>query len=148
MSWVLNLIHSNNSEHIVIWTLMYPFTPLWQFFCQLSSLTIGYPNLGFNSYSITFFVPMYSSCIPPSHHTVLWNFHCSPFLKTWFFFQCVWCVWCPWHSYPCRHLVFYPIKLEVFVIEPHLDPCSTNHYLESWNVLEPLLYFIFCCIHS
>ena len=53
---------------------MYPITPLVQVFSRLLSITIEYPNKGFNLYSLTFVVPIYTNFIPPSHHTVLWKF--------------------------------------------------------------------------
>ena len=80
LSWFLNSIQYSHSEHIVFHTLMYPVASIWQVLCQFSSLTISYYNLWFNSYSLTFLVPMSDSCRTPSHHTVLWKFHYSPFL--------------------------------------------------------------------
>ena len=70
-SQVFNSIQLSHSEHIVLQTLMYPITPLVKVFCQLSSLTIAYSNMGFNSFSLTLLVPISSSCRPPSHHTIL-----------------------------------------------------------------------------
>ena len=52
---------------------------IWQVFCQLSSFTISYTNLGFNSSSQTVLVIISSSCKTPPYHTVLWKFHSSPF---------------------------------------------------------------------
>ena len=47
---------------------------------QFSILTIVYPNLGFNSFSLTFLVPMYSSCRNPLRHTVMWKFRSLSFI--------------------------------------------------------------------
>ena len=80
LSLFLKSIQSSHSEHIVLQTLMYPVTPLWQVFCKLSSIAIGYPSIGFTASSLTFLVIISSSCRPPSHHTALWKFHYSPFL--------------------------------------------------------------------
>ena len=70
----------NSSEHLALQTLLYPITPLVQVLYQLSSLTIVYSNLLFNSPSLTFLVPMSANCIPSSHHTVLWIIHSFPFI--------------------------------------------------------------------
>ena len=77
---ILNSIQSSHSEHIFLQNLLYHITPLVQVFCQFSMLSIEYPNLGFNSYSLTFFVPMYTSCRTPLHHTTMWKFHSSPYI--------------------------------------------------------------------
>ena len=60
---------------------MYPFTPVWNVLCQLSILTIVYPNLGFNSSFLTLLVPISDSYRSSSYHTVLFKFHSLPFLK-------------------------------------------------------------------
>ena len=83
LSRVSNSIQSIHSEHIVIQTLLYPVTPLWQLLCQFSSLTIAYPNIVLNSSSLALLVQMYASFRTPSHHTVLWKLHSSPFLTKW-----------------------------------------------------------------
>ena len=80
LSWILNSIQSSHSEHIVLQNLLYTFTPLVQMFFQLSSLTIEYPNIWFNSSSLTFLVPIYANYRPPSNHTVFWILHSSSFI--------------------------------------------------------------------
>ena len=77
--WFLNPIQLSHTEQMFLQTLLYPVTSLWQVFCQLSSLTIAYPNLGSNSSSLTFLVPMFSSCRTNSYHTTLCRFHSSSF---------------------------------------------------------------------
>ena len=52
-SWLLNSIHSSHLYQIFLHTPLYLVTPIWKVFCQLSSFTIEYPNLQFNSYSLT-----------------------------------------------------------------------------------------------
>ena len=52
-------------------TLLYPVIPILQVFCQLSSLTISYPNPGLNISSLILLVPMYVSYRPPSPHCVV-----------------------------------------------------------------------------
>ena len=71
LSRVLNSIPLSHSEHIVLQTLLRPVTPPQKVFCQLSSLTIAYPNIGFNSSSLTFLVPMSVSCRNPPHYALL-----------------------------------------------------------------------------
>ena len=93
LSLVINSIQSSHSEHIFIQTLLYPITHIWQVFCQLSSLTIACPNLGFNSYSLTSLVPIYDSWRPPSQHTVLCRLYYSPFITRWIFMSvCLVCL--------------------------------------------------------
>ena len=55
LSRILNSIQLSHSEHVILHTLLYPFTPLAQVFYPLSSLTIAYPNIVFNSCYLTFF---------------------------------------------------------------------------------------------
>ena len=81
LSQLIKSNHSSISEHILLQNFLFPVTPLWQGLFQLSSLTIVYPNLGFNSYYLTLMVLIFVSFIPPSHHTVLWKLQYSPFLK-------------------------------------------------------------------
>ena len=80
LSQILNSIQLSNSEHIVIHTLLYNITPLVKVFSQLSSLTIAYPNIGFNSFSLTLLVPMSANYRPPSRKNILCIFHYSPFV--------------------------------------------------------------------
>ena len=47
LSWLLNSIQCSHSEHILLQTLLYTVTSILQVFCQLSSLTIAYPNILF-----------------------------------------------------------------------------------------------------
>ena len=63
-----------------LWTLLYPITPLLQVLYQFSSISIYYPNLGFNSSSLKFLVSLSSNCRPPSNHAVLCKYEPSPFL--------------------------------------------------------------------
>ena len=79
-SWVLNPIQSIHSYHIFLHSLLYPVIPLSQVFCQYLSITIAYPNLEFNSFSLTLLVPMSASLRPPSQHTVVCKLHSSTFL--------------------------------------------------------------------
>ena len=77
---ILNSIQSSSSEHIAIHTLIYPITPLLQVFCKFSILTISYPSIVFNSYSMTLLVPIYDSFRPASRPTVLCRLHSFPFI--------------------------------------------------------------------
>ena len=81
LSRIINSIQYIHSEHIVLLTLLNPISPIVQVICQLSSLTIAYPNLVFNSSSLKFLVTMSASCIPPSHQTSVCRFQSSPFFK-------------------------------------------------------------------
>ena len=78
LSWILNSIQSVHSEHIFLHTLMYSITSLVQVLYKLSSLTIVYPNLVFNSPPLTLLVGIYSNCRLPSHHTFFCWFLSSP----------------------------------------------------------------------
>ena len=80
LSQIFNLIQSSHSEFIVHHNLLYTITPILQVFCQLSSILIAYPNLGFNSSYLTVLVPMSDSFIPFSCHTYLCKFLSWPFL--------------------------------------------------------------------
>ena len=80
LSWVLNSIQSSHSEHIVLHNILYPVTPIWQVFLQLSIINIEYHNLRFNSSYLTFLVLMSAICIPPSYHTVLCKLYSLPFI--------------------------------------------------------------------
>ena len=70
-------------EHFILQTLLYVTTPLVKVLCQLSSLTISYPNIVLHSYFLTFLVPMYASWRPPLRHTALCRFYSSEFLTKW-----------------------------------------------------------------
>ena len=80
LSQILNSIQLSRSEHTFLQTLLHPITPTVKVFCLLSSITIEYPNIWYNSYSLTFLVPMSVSCKPTSHHTFFWKLHSSPFI--------------------------------------------------------------------
>ena len=112
LSQILNSIQLSYQEHIVLQNLLYPITPIVQLFCPFSSLTIAYPSLGFNSYSLIFVVPISASCIPPLYHTVLFKLHFRRFLQSSLFWKCVLCILCVlyyYHSFPYTQLIFYPI---------------------------------------
>ena len=79
--WILNSIQSSHPKHIGLWTLLYSITLLVQFLCQFSSLTVSYPNPGFNLSYLKCLVPVSDSFKPPSHHTVLCKLNFLPFLK-------------------------------------------------------------------
>ena len=81
-SWsqILNSIKLIHSEHIFIYNLLYPFTPIWQVVYQLSSLTIAYNNLVSNYHLLTLLVWMSANYIPPPYHTVVFIFKSSPFI--------------------------------------------------------------------
>ena len=78
---LLNSIQLINSEHLVLKTLLYHINPLLQVLCQLSSLTILYPNIVWNSYPLPLLVPMSDKCRPLSYQNVLCRLHSSPFIK-------------------------------------------------------------------
>ena len=65
---------------LLSWIFFILSPPLVQVLCQLSNITIAYHNLGFNSSSLEFLVPMSDNSRPPLRHTVLWKFHPLPFL--------------------------------------------------------------------
>ena len=59
---------------------------------QLSILTMIYFILIFKSLSTSFLVAISSNCKPPSHHSILFIFHFSPFLTKIYYFINVPCV--------------------------------------------------------
>ena len=77
---IFNSIQFSHPEHIFLQNIRYHVTPFVQLFCQLSSINIEYPNLGFNSSSLKFLVLLSARFRTTLHHTVLWIFHSSPFL--------------------------------------------------------------------
>ena len=79
LRWILKSIQLSHSEHIVLYNLLHPITQLVKVLCTFSSLTIAYPNLGFNSSSLMFLVPMSSNYRSTLYHTVLCIFNSSPF---------------------------------------------------------------------
>ena len=70
-----------SSEYLVLQTLLSLINPIVKLLCQLSSITIVYSNIGFNSSSLTLLVPMTSKCRPLSHHIFFCRFKSSTFLK-------------------------------------------------------------------
>ena len=82
----------DSSEHLVLQTLLYSVYLFVQLLSQLSSLTIVYSKLVFNASSITLFFPIPEIFRTPSHHTVLWRLHSSPFPMKYIFLQ-KWLVW-------------------------------------------------------
>ena len=93
LSLIPNLIQSIHPEYIGLQNILYTITTLVQVFCQLSSLTIEYPNIGFNVSSLKLLVPISFSCRPPPHHTILYKLHSSPFLRKWILLEiCLVCL--------------------------------------------------------
>ena len=73
------LIESNPNSCFLDQSVLYhPF--FTSVLSQFSSLTIIHFILGVRSGSLTFLLPMYVNCRPPSHHSILCIFHFSQFL--------------------------------------------------------------------
>ena len=65
LSRIINLIQLSHSQYIVFHAFVYPITPLVKVFYPFLILTIENPNIGINSSSLTFLVPMYANIRPP-----------------------------------------------------------------------------------
>ena len=139
-SWFTHSIQLSSLEHIFHHTLLYLVTPLWQVFCQLSSLTIAYPNMGFKSSSLTFMVPMSNSCITSSHHTVLWKLYSSQFHKKCIFLEM--CLVCLEITYLIPNIIIYAWYGTTS------GSLFENSYLSTWNMIEIFLQIMLYYIHS
>ena len=116
MIQIQNSIQLSHSYHIVLHNLMYTVTPLLQVFCQLSIITISYPNLGLNSSSLTLLVPISVNCISPSHHTVFYKLLSSTFLTNCILLEM--CLVC---------LVFFPC------LDMHIADLISNIIRGAWS---------------
>ena len=124
-SQILNSIQSSHSKQTVTQTLVYPITPLSRVFYQFSILIIACPNLGFNSYSLTFLVPMSDNCRPLSNHTVFFRLHSLPFLTNCILMEmCLLClVYLPLFSIHTAYLLSNIIRRD----------CSVTTYVSLLN---------------
>ena len=130
----LNSIQWSYSEHIILHTLLYPVTLILKVFCQVSRLTIEYPNPGFNSSSLTFLVPIYASYRHTSYHTVLYIFQSSTFLTKCILLEiCIVCL---------VSLPLLAVHIADFIFNIMIDDYSGT---KSGSVLNNSLFSILKC---
>ena len=104
-------------------------------FHRLSSLTIAYPNLGFNSSSLKYLVQMYVSSIPTSNYTVLRRLYYSPSTTKWILLE-IFLVCLVFSSSLSEHTADFLSNItRGACYRTTYGSLFRNHYLESWSVI-------------